>query len=211
MAAVERHRLGALLRLPDPRTARLTHDEHPRQDYTHRTWLAAAALLAVLVAVSFIPRRASGVKLRRANILSDLVTFDVRPKRPRRRAGALRRGGVPYRHGRRRRTHRGGHHPRARFPSATNGASRRNSPLRTREPDSARWGRDPDTDRGFQRQRTHPGLLRHAADGPAPGSHRLPGDSFVEGDILTADLRERLQSALGLRAAARDSPRWPRR
>ena len=33
------------------------------------------------------------------------------------------------------------------------------------------------------------------------------GDSFVEGDILTADLRERLQSAY----SARDSPRWPRR
>ncbi len=64
----------------------------------------------------------------------------------------------------------------------------------------ARFGavrRDPDTDRGLQRQQPHPGLLRHASDGPAPGSDRLSGDSFVEGDILTADLRERLQSAFG--------------
>ena len=49
----------------------------PEKDYTHRTWLAAAALIAVLVAVSFIPPQSiGGVHLRRANILSDLLTFD---------------------------------------------------------------------------------------------------------------------------------------
>ena len=51
--------------------------ETPEKDYTHRTWLAAAALIAVLVAVSFIPPQSiGGIGLRRANILSDLVTFD---------------------------------------------------------------------------------------------------------------------------------------
>ena len=49
----------------------------PEKDYTHKGWIAAAALIAVLVAVSFIPPQSlGGVKLRRANILSDLVTFD---------------------------------------------------------------------------------------------------------------------------------------
>ena len=43
----------------------------PGKDYTHHSWLAAAALIAVLVAVSFIPPQSvGGVKLRRANILS---------------------------------------------------------------------------------------------------------------------------------------------
>ena len=38
------------------------------------------------------------------------------------------------------------------------------------------------------------------------------GDSFVEGDILTADLREQLQTAFGERpGGGGDSPRWPRR
>ncbi|HIW65877.1 MAG TPA: hypothetical protein H9879_06590 [Candidatus Alistipes intestinipullorum] len=49
----------------------------PEKDYTHRSWLAAAALIAVLVGVSFIPpQEVLGLKLRRANILSDLLAFD---------------------------------------------------------------------------------------------------------------------------------------
>ena len=48
----------------------------PGKDYTHHSWLAAAALIAVLVAVSFIPPQSvGGVKLRRANILSDRLSF----------------------------------------------------------------------------------------------------------------------------------------
>ena len=49
----------------------------PEKDYIHRSWLATAALIAVLAGVSFIPPQAVwGIKLRRANILSDLITFD---------------------------------------------------------------------------------------------------------------------------------------
>ena len=32
----------------------------PGKDYTHHSWLAAAALIAVLVAVSFIPPQSVG-------------------------------------------------------------------------------------------------------------------------------------------------------
>ena len=49
----------------------------PEKDYTRTAWLAVTALIAVLVAVSFIPPRTlGGIKLRRANILSDLIDFD---------------------------------------------------------------------------------------------------------------------------------------
>ena len=49
----------------------------PEKDFTHRSWLATAALIAVLAAVSFIPPQSIGsVKLRRANILSDVLVFD---------------------------------------------------------------------------------------------------------------------------------------
>ena len=49
----------------------------PEKDCIHRGWIAALALIAVLTAVSFIPPQSlGGVKLRRANILSDLVAFN---------------------------------------------------------------------------------------------------------------------------------------
>lgn len=45
-------------------------------DYTQRSWQAAFALIVVLVVVSFIPaQRIGGVQLRRANILSDVYQF----------------------------------------------------------------------------------------------------------------------------------------
>lgn len=47
------------------------------ENYTLNGWLAAAALVGVLVAVSFIPPHTlGGVKIRRANILSDILRFD---------------------------------------------------------------------------------------------------------------------------------------
>lgn len=50
------------------------------EDYAPKSWLAVTALIVVLVAVSFIPPQSvGGVKLRRANILSDLVSFDDAP------------------------------------------------------------------------------------------------------------------------------------
>lgn len=43
----------------------------------HRTWVAAVSLIAVLAVVAFVPpHTVFGVSLRRANILSDLVRFD---------------------------------------------------------------------------------------------------------------------------------------
>lgn len=56
--------------------------ERGPENYTRSGWVAAAALIGVLVAVSFIPPQSvGGVKFRRANILSDLVAFDDAPAR----------------------------------------------------------------------------------------------------------------------------------
>ena len=47
------------------------------EDYTHRSWIGALALIAVLPGLSLIPpQRIGGVELRRANILSELIAFD---------------------------------------------------------------------------------------------------------------------------------------
>ncbi len=52
------------------------------KDYTHRSWLAVAALIAVLAGVSLVPPYSvGGVSLRRANILSDLIDFGDRETR----------------------------------------------------------------------------------------------------------------------------------
>ena len=49
---------------------------NPEEDFTSRGWLVVAATLAVLIVVSFIPPiNAGGVRLRRASIISDLITF----------------------------------------------------------------------------------------------------------------------------------------
>ena len=50
---------------------------NPHDDYTSRGWLVATAALAVLILVSFIPPiEAGGVSLRRASIIADLISFD---------------------------------------------------------------------------------------------------------------------------------------
>ena len=50
---------------------------NPNDDFTSRGWLVATATLAVLIVVSFIPPiDAGGVSLRRASIISDLITHN---------------------------------------------------------------------------------------------------------------------------------------
>ena len=49
----------------------------PEKNYLNRGWIALTMLIAVLVGVSFIPPQSvGGIHLRRANILSDLLTFE---------------------------------------------------------------------------------------------------------------------------------------
>jgi len=51
--------------------------ERKSENCARKGWIAAAALVGALVAVSFIPPQTlGGVTLRRANILSDIISFD---------------------------------------------------------------------------------------------------------------------------------------
>ena len=169
----------------------------PGKDYTHHSWLAAAALIAVLVAVSFIPPQSvGGVKLRRANILSNLLSFDD--------AEAAEPAAEP-----------------ALFDEEefhidmAAVAERIEADTTPREVQiTYEWLLAQDTAR---RERAVPDSARFVAtltpiedfsdsgrirafcdtllNAPRPVRIAFLGDSFVEGDILTADLRERLQSA----------------
>ncbi|MDE7123179.1 MAG: hypothetical protein K2N93_02425, partial [Alistipes sp.] len=52
-------------------------EQRPEKEYSGSCWTAVAALICVLAAVGFIPPQSlGGVTLRRANILSQLVSFD---------------------------------------------------------------------------------------------------------------------------------------
>ena len=171
----------------------------PEKDYTHRSWLATAALILVLVAVGFIPPQSvGGVKLRRANILSDVLAFDdaataepvaepvlfdeedfhvdleavaerIEADTAPREAQTTYRWIVPQ--------------DSLRGPRP--------------EPDSARFTATPVPIEDY----SDSGRIRAFCDtllnARRPVRIAFLGDSFVEGDILTADLRERLQSAFG--------------
>ena len=170
------------------------------ENYSRKGWMAAAALLGVLAAVSFIPPQSIGsVELRRANILSDLVEFDDRP--------ALQAA------------------PSAIFneeefqidmAEVTERIEADTLPPRVQTLFEWTIGRD-----SVRRQEVLPDTTLRARrivpieefdtarnDGMRafydtllaarrPVRIAVLGDSFIEGDILTADLRERLQETYG--------------
>ena len=187
---------------------------NPEKDYSHHSWLAAAALIAVLVAVSFIPPQSIGsVKLRRANILSDILSFDD--------ATAVEPAAEPALFDE--------EEFRIDMAAVAERIEADTTPRKVQT--TYEWLIAQDTARRERIARIAPdsarfvptlvpiedfsdsGRIRAFCDtllnARRPVRIAFLGDSFVEGDILTADLRERLQSAS--RAAARDSPPWPRR
>jgi len=189
------------------------------QDYTRRTWQAAAALIGVLAAVAFIPPQTiGGIPLRRANILSAVLSFDDKsaaadalPVLDDQFAGDFDRfadllaigedavQGVPDAAG---------------APAAA-ADTLHAAPQLTFEWELCSDDLPPappagDTAR-LARTLTPIEVFDTLADGPlqrfcarlADTARRTPvriavlGDSFIEGDILTADLREQLQLRYG--------------
>ena len=172
----------------------------PEKDYLHKGWMAAAALIAVLVAVSFIPPQSlGGVKLRRANILSDLIDFGD--------AEATAEAAEPQLFDEEE-IHVDMEEVISRIeadstpreaPASFEWDLRRDTlPLRPRRPDTVRLLPEltpiEDFDTTGTGIRAFCDTLLHA---PRPVRIAFLGDSFVEGDILTADLREKLQAAYG--------------
>lgn len=171
----------------------------PEKDFTHRSWLATAALIAVLAAVSFIPPQSIGsVKLRRANILSDVLVFDD--------AAAAEPAAEPVLF------------DEEDFHIDLEAVAERieadTAPRETQatyrwiiprdslhgprpEPDPARLTATPVPIEDY----SDSGRIRAFCDtllnARRPVRIAFFGDSFVEGDILTADLREKLQLAYG--------------
>lgn len=169
-------------------------------DYTGRVPRAVVTLVVLLVAVSFIPPfDAGGISLRRANILSSLVQFsDASPAESTLEidldeydidfsevADAIASAVDTTR-------------TAAAMPSAPDLDSlpRRRAVIALPDIDSARQFvaiEDFDSTGIGALDRFYRKLLR----GTEPVRIAVMGDSFVEGDILTQDLREELQSVFG--------------
>ena len=187
------------------------------QDYTRRSFQAAAALIAVLVCVAFIPPQTiCGIPLRRANILSDVLRFDDKEAADEtlpelddefsgdfhRFAGQLDAGEAPLPA-----DSIAAEPPAADTLSAAPQLAFEWTPADSEPPTEPPTG---DTAR-LLTTLTPIEDFDTLADGPlyrfcarlADTARRTPvriavlGDSFIEGDILTADLREQLQLRYG--------------
>ena len=166
------------------------------EDYTHRSWIGALALIAVLTGLSLIPpQRIGGVELRRANILSELIAFDDASTAAESEPALYDEAEFEV------------YLTRVAERIVADTAPRR-APVRydwtIGRPPGCRAGRRPDTVRcgtdivpveDFDT--TAYGAFRRFCDtllgAQRPVRIAVLGDSFIEGDILTADLRERLQ------------------
>lgn len=174
----------------------------PEKDYSHTGWIALTALVAVLVAVSFIPPQTfGGLKLRRANILSDLISFDDGAQ-PTEASALFDEEDF----------HVDMEQVAERIVSerivADTAAStvqtsfawsipRDSVPLRQIVPGTARLNEVPVPIEDFSTDSCMRAFCDTLLAARRPVRIAFMGDSFVEGDILTADLREQLQSAYG--------------
>ena len=185
-------------------------ERRPEREYSRTAWMAVAALIGVLAAVSFIPpQRVGGVTLRRANILSELISFDEEHDDEAQQATPLFdeeefqidmeavaeriQAEQPAADTARRtvQTH-------FEWIAATDTLAARRPALRDslraaslRLVDSLTHIELPEADSSFLR------FCDTLLTAHRPVRIAFLGDSFVEGDILTADLREQLQKLYG--------------
>ncbi|MEG2239751.1 MAG: hypothetical protein RSC12_01445 [Alistipes sp.] len=172
------------------------------KDYTHRGWLALVALIILLLGVSFIPPQSiGGISFRRANILSDLISFadkiEVEKESPLFDEAEYRVDMEAVAEQIEADT----------LPPVVETRFAWDLSSRTEPADSIAQNRImPDTTRLLSTlidiedfDSTGNGRLKafyhKLAKHTAPVRIAVLGDSFIEGDILTADLREKLQSA----------------
>lgn len=169
-----------------------------RRDYSRQCRAASVALVVLLAAVALVPpQKVGGVRLRRANILSDLMRFDDAP-------AAAAEAPLPF--------------DEEEYAVDLEEVARQVAePLASGVETRYIWQAAPVTDATSERLYPAPearcavpiedfdttgrgrmeALYRKWLVYGTPVRIAFMGDSFIEGDILTADLRERLQDAFG--------------
>lgn len=173
----------------------------PRTDYTSRSCVACLLLIGVLVVVSLIPPlEVRGVQLRRANILSEFITFEEAESASEQTEAAVEEIEVDWQQvaeavsepeptpeeqlvERHLRWLVHPDEPTGEYPWPDSLTLRSEATVRIEDFDT--------TGRSLFDSLYHKLLCRR------PVRIAFLGDSFVEGDILTADLREQLQLTFG--------------
>lgn len=177
--------------------------KNPQQDYTRHTWLATVAVIAVLVIVSFIPpQEVLGIKLRRANILSELVSFDdaVRADAAAAESGLFDEEDFRIDMEAVAERLSADTLPREVTRSYEWRLFHDTLPVRKMVPDSTRRIAAPTVAiEDFSDSGDFAAFCDTLLTARRPVRIAFLGDSFVEGDILTADLREALQQHYGQR------------
>jgi len=172
----------------------------PGQDYSRKGWTTIAALIVVLAVIGFIPPQTfGGLKLRRANILSDLISFEE--------AAAPPEAAAPLFDEAEFQVDMTEVAERIVADTAARPAVRTTFAWTTTDSIAGRRAVCPDTVRltgtlvPIEDYSADSAMMQRFCDtlltAQRPVRIAFLGDSFVEGDILTADLRERLQTAYG--------------
>lgn len=172
----------------------------PEKDYSRTGWLALAGVIALLAVIGFIPpQRVGSVTLRRANILSDLVTFDDAHHDERAEAETPLFDEEEFHIDLAEVAERieADTAPHAAQIAFEWSVPHECAPREETGPDSVRRSPALIPIEDF----SDDGCIRAFCDtllhAPRPVRIAVLGDSFIEGDILTADLREQLQLHYG--------------
>lgn len=168
----------------------------PEKNCSHKSWMAVTTLLVVLVAVSFIPPQTiGGVTLRRANIFADIFSFED--------AGASSEASAVFNE--------------AEFQVDMQEVAQQIEAdtiqrvqttfewaipgIKAQErqiiPSAVRINNTPVEIEDFSTDGNMRRFYDALLNAQRPVRIAFMGDSFVEGDILTSDLREKLQTAYG--------------
>ncbi|MEG1622764.1 MAG: hypothetical protein RR330_05265 [Alistipes sp.] len=168
-------------------------------DYTQRGWMACTLLIFTLLAISFIPPQSViGLSLRRVNILSDLITFNDPTSSPSsdgifafeeaeyaidlKEVAAQVAEMQP--------------HTVTTHYLWTTGETKQTAEIKS-YPRPLTQPSTPIEDFDSTANSRMKSLYTKLLTSGTPVHIAVLGDSFIEGDILTADLREKLQSAFG--------------
>ena len=181
-------------------------EPQPR-DYTARTWVAALLLVLVLVGVSFIPPQdVFGVELKRANILSEVMSFDdvvaaadedvliasdehfdIDLEEVEEVVQEVVADTIPTVCA-----------PQTTFDWCIDSVEIATTPKRLVRPHNERLHDKMVKIEDFDSTGVAMGeFYRKLMQGTEPVRIAVMGDSFIEGDILTCDLREKLQDMYG--------------
>ena len=173
----------------------------PEPDYTHRSRTAAVALVAALILLSFVPpQTVGGIRLKRANILSELIRFEeeaVEAEEPLLDAIDEEEFRIDLQQVARLVADTAPREAPATYEWTLDGPAAATTPPAAGQSDTTRRLPQLVPIEDFDTTGRFAAFCRKLQRGDSLVRIAVMGDSFIEGDILTSDLREQLQLRYG--------------